>query len=61
LLAEAKIDEMLDSKGAVLEAASNKLRGLQQESENIDRNLDQARRKSLGGKISKIRMERRKK
>lgn len=61
LLAEAKIDEMLDSKGAVLEAASNKLRGLQRESENIDKKLEQARRRSLGGKISKIRMERRKK
>ena len=60
LLAEAKIDEMLDSKRAVLEAASNKLRGLQQESEEIDRKLDQARRRSLGGMISKIRMERRK-
>ena len=61
LLAKSKIDEMLDSKRAVLEAVSNKLRGLQQESEDIDRKLDQARRKSLVGKISKgIRIERRK-
>ena len=60
LLTESKIDDMLASKRAVLEAASNKLRGLQQESEDIDRKLDQARRKSLG-KISKgIRTERRK-
>ena len=61
LLAKSKIDDMLDSKRVVLEAASNKLRGLRQESEEIDRNLVQARRRSLGGKISKIRMEKRKK
>ena len=61
LLTESKMDDMLASKRAVLEAASNKLRGLQQESEDIDRKLDQARRKSLVGKISKgIRIERRK-
>ena len=49
-LAESKVNAMLQNKQSVLEVASAKLFQLQQDVVNIDRHMDEARRKNvLGG------------
>ena len=49
-LAESKVNAMLQNKHSVLEVASAKLFQLQQDVVNIDRHMDEARRKNvLGG------------